>query len=242
MPVSDAYKLTVSTRSLSYARPGSSSAREVAYLVDDDLQARNEVSTFFKAAHIEVIDFGSAGEYLDFPESGNAACVITSLHLPDMSGLELQRRLRSKASPPVIFISAQYDNAATVCAMKAGAVDFLIKPVPLTALLEAARAAFAQDRQMRQQKAELAGLEDRFSTLTRREREVLPLIVGGLLNKQAASVLGISEITLQVHRGQVMRKMKAPCFADLVRMAAKLGIGLEDCPINDQPRSRALDK
>jgi FixJ family two-component response regulator len=199
-------------------------ATEVVYLVDGDAEVRREISSFLMALEIRVITFASAAEYLECTETHTAACVILSLHLPDLDGLELQRRLARKGNPPAIFISGQCDIASTVCAMKAGAIEFLTKPLDLAALLEAIATAFAQDRRVRQQKAELASLQERFSTLTPREREVLPLIVGGLLNKQAASVLGITAFTVQVHRAQVMRKMRAQSFADLVRMASKLSI------------------
>lgn len=197
-------------------------AADVVYLVDGDGEDRREISSFLTALEIRVIAFASAAEYLDFTGTHTAACVILSLRLPDLDGLELQRRLARKGNPPAIFISDQCDIASTVCAMKAGAVEFLTKPLDLAALLEAITTAFAQDRRVRQQKAELASLQERFSTLTPREREVLPLIVGGLLNKQAASVLGITAFTVQVHRAQVMRKMGAQSFAHLVRMGSRL--------------------
>ena len=146
------------------------------------------------------------------------------MHLPDVDGLELQRRLAEKSHPPIIFISGKCDIPSTVQAMKAGAIEFLTKPVDPLALLSAVGTAFAQDRRLRQKKAELVKLQQRLRLLTPRERDVFPLIVGGLLNKQAAAMLGISEVTLQIHRSQVMRKMKAESFADLVRMAIKLRI------------------
>jgi len=197
---------------------------DVVYLVDGDFIVREEISAFLRALDIKVVAFASASEYLDFIGQDTAACVVLSTHLPDLSGLELQKRLGEKANPPVIFISDQCDIESTVCAMKAGAIEFLTKPVDFTALIAAVRAAFVQDRKQRLRKIELAKLQERFSTLTPREREVVPLIVGGLLNKQSASVLGISEVTLQIHRSQVMRKMQAESFAELVRMAVKLRI------------------
>lgn len=198
--------------------------RDVIYLVDDDAPARKAITEFLTALGMKVVSFASAIDYLGFMGRDTAACAILNILLPDISGLELQRRLGEKANPPVIFISDQCDIASTVCAMKAGAVEFLTKPVDLSALIAAIRTALAQDRKWRQKKAELAQLKNRLSRLTPRERQVLPLIVGGLLNKQAASVLGISEVTLQIHRSQVMRKMQADSFADLVRMAVKLDI------------------
>jgi FixJ family two-component response regulator len=199
-------------------------ARDVIYLVDDDAQTRREISEFLSTLSMKVVSFASAIEYLAFMGRDTAACVILNAHLPDISGLELQRRLAERTNPPVIFLSDRCDIRSTVSAMKAGAIEFLTKPVDLAALVAAIRAALAQDRKLRQRKAELAKLQERHSLLTPREREVLPLIVGGLLNKQAAALLGISEVTLQIHRSQVMRKMQAESFADLVRMAVKLRI------------------
>jgi FixJ family two-component response regulator len=198
--------------------------REVVYLVDDDSQFRKEITESLSAVGMRVVSFASAKEYLAFTGRDTAACAILNVYLPDISGLELQWRLAKRENTPVIFISDQCDILSTVCAMKAGAVEFLTKPVDLGALIAAIRAALAQDRKLRQKRAELAKLQERFSLLTPREREVLPLVVGGLLNKQAASMLGISEVTLQIHRSQVMRKMRAESFAELVRMAVKLHI------------------
>ena len=210
---------------------------EVVYLLHPDQPVRQEVSGFLHALQMKVIEFSSGAEYLDFDGTDRAACVVLGLSLPDISGLELQRRLPQKGNPPVIFIGDHSDVVSTVRAMKAGAIDFLTMPIDPGALLEAVETAFELDLHARRQKAELAVLEERFSTLTPREREVLPLIVSGLLNKQAASVLGISDVTLQVHRSQVMRKMKADSFADLVRMTAKLGISLSS---NDGPLGKSL--
>jgi FixJ family two-component response regulator len=210
--------------SLAYNSPRPERLCDAVYLVDDDALAREEISSFLTALELKVIAFASAIEYLDFMGNDTAACLVVNTHLPGISGLELQQRLAEKVSPPVIFISDRCDIACAVYAMKTGALEFLTKPVDLTALAVAVRAALAQDRRLRQKRAELAKLHERFSLLTPREREVLPLIVGGLLNKQAASVLGISEVTLQIHRSQVMRKMQAESFADLVRMAVKLRI------------------
>jgi FixJ family two-component response regulator len=198
--------------------------RDVIYLVDEDLQLRKEITEFFTALGMKVVSFASAVEYLAFAGRDTAACVILNIYLSDISGLELQRRLAERENTPVIFVSDRCDIPSTVSAMKAGAIEFLTKPVDLGALLAAIRLALAQDRKQRQRKAELAELQERLSQLTPREREVFPLVVGGLLNKEAASILGISEVTLKTHRGQVMRKMQAESFAELVRMAVKLRI------------------
>ena len=200
------------------------SADEVIYLVDSDQRVSEELSENLAARGMEVIRFASATEYLNFTRADLSGCLILDMHLPDVGGLELQRRLAEKSHPPIVFISGACDIPSTVQAMKAGAIEFLTKPVDPMALLLAVRVAFAQDRRLRQRKAELAKLQQCCRLLTPREREVFPLIVGGLLNKQAAAMLGISEVTLQIHRSQVMRKMEAESFADLVRMAIKLRI------------------
>jgi FixJ family two-component response regulator len=206
---------------------------EMTYLVDDDPRARQEIPASLAALNLKVLPFASASEYLRFIRRDTAACVILNTCLPDLSGLELQQRLVEKGDPPVIFISDKCDIACIVSAMKAGAIEFLSKPFDLQSLVSAVRVALAQDRELRQRKAEIAQLQERFSLLTPREREVLPLIVGGLLNKQAASVLGISAVTLQMHRGQVMRKTQAKSFAELVRMAMKLSIPHENYGYQD---------
>jgi FixJ family two-component response regulator len=154
-----------------------------------------------------------------------SSCLILDLELADVHGLELQRRLGAfESAPPIIFVSGGQDVATTVRAMKAGAVDFLTKPVDTCLLLSAVQSALEKDKRQRKKQRELAVLRVKFESLTPREREVLPLIVGGLLNKQSAGVLEIAQITLQVHRGQVMRKMKAKSLPDLVRIAVRLGI------------------
>jgi FixJ family two-component response regulator len=173
---------------------------------------------------MNVIGFRSGSEYLEHNRTDDSSCLILDLHLPDMSGLDLQRRLLEKANPPVIFVSGQCDIPSTVRAMKAGAIEFLTKPVDPEALISAVRVAFTKDLEQRRKTAELDSLQRQFAHLTSREREVLPLVAGGMLNKQAAAVLGITEVTVQVHRGQIMKKMEASSFADLVRMAGKLGI------------------
>jgi len=205
-----------------------SSVREqlsnIVYLVDADPVVRTNLSAFLAAEDVKVVAFASAAEYLGYGGRDTANCIILNIQLPDLSGLELQRQLAERANTPVIFIGDQCDIASTVRAMKAGAIDFLTTPFDLPCLMASVRAALAQDRKSRQKRAELAKLQERFSLLTPREREVLPLVVGGLLNKQAASILEISEVTLQIHRSQVMRKMQAESFADLVRMAVKLRV------------------
>lgn len=197
---------------------------EVVYLVSDSPCVLEALSVLREEAGTEVVDFKSAHQFLEHPRIDESSCLIFDLPCQDKDALEMQCRFAEKACPPVIFVCGHSDIQAAVCAMKAGAIELLTKPVNPVALMNAVQAAFARDRKLRQRKAELTKLQERLSLLTPREREVLPLIVGGLLNKQAACVLGISEVTLQIHRSQVMRKMQAESLADLVRMAVKLRI------------------
>jgi FixJ family two-component response regulator len=198
--------------------------REIVYLVGHHLLGGEPLSVALGALGMKAVGFESGRGYLEHARRDEASCLILELQLSDMSGLDLQRRLAGEANPPVIFISDQCDVGSAVRAMKAGAIEFLGKSFDLPALIAAIRTAFAQDRRRRKQKAKLAKLRERFALLTPRERDVLPLILGGLLNKQAASVLGISEVTLQIHRSHAMRKMQAGSFAEFVRMATKLRI------------------
>jgi FixJ family two-component response regulator len=211
-------------------------AGEISYVVDDEACVRDAVCAMLESAEIEVMGFDSAEAYLRHARSDLAACLITDLRMPGINGLELQQRLRAQDSPPIIFISGRGDVPSTVRAMKAGAIEFLTKPLDSNALLTAVIGAFATDRAQRQQRAELNQLQQRLSLLSPREREVLPLIVTGMLNKQAASVLGITGVTLQIHRSQIMRKMAARSFADLVRMAGRLGIPRDPASVQPVPR------
>jgi FixJ family two-component response regulator len=203
---------------------GADLSGNAVYLIDDDLSVLETLSTFLCSVSRSVICFGSAAEYLEHGKQGEASCLIIDMQLPDNSGPVLQRQIAREKSPAVIFITDRPDVAGTVLAMKAGAVQVLTKPLNQSALVEAVSEAFVQDRKWRFRNAELMKLQQRFSLLTPREREVVPLIVGGLLNKQAASMLGISEVTFQIHRSQVMRKMLAGSVAELVRMAFRLRI------------------
>ena len=197
---------------------------DVVYLVDGDPEAREEISAHLAKLEITVIAFDSVAEYLEHTPVGASSCLVLDLQLPHEYGLDWQCRMAGDACPPVVFICTHIDVPSAVRVVKAGAIELLTKPIDTTALLEAVLAALAHDRKLRQRRAELAMLRERLARLTPREREVLPLIVGGLLNKQAASELGISEVTLQIHRSQVMRKMQAESFAELVRMSVKLRI------------------
>jgi FixJ family two-component response regulator len=205
-------------------RADAGTERDIVYIVDDDIRLREALSELIGSLGRTAITFGTAAEYLATNLADSPSCLILDMLLPDMSGLDLQHRLAHENCPPIIFISGRVDIPATVRAMKAGAVEFLAKPVCPDALETAIQTALTEDRERRRRRSELNLLQTRFESLTPREREVLPLVARGLLNKQAAAALGIANVTLQVHRSQVMRKMAARSFAELVRMAERLGI------------------
>ena len=196
----------------------------IIFVLDDDERVREALSSLLSSLGFRVEVFASAREYLDFQKPDSPACLILDLELPGMSGLDLQQKIATEDSPPIIFVTGHGDVPSSVRAMKAGAIEFLLKPYDPQELLRSIDAAIVQDREARLRRAELAGLRRRYSLLTPREREVLPFVVAGLLNKQTAAELGTSEITIQVHRGQIMRKMAASSLAELVKMAGKLGI------------------
>jgi FixJ family two-component response regulator len=196
----------------------------IVLIVDDDRRIRESLTVLLSSFDMHAVAFGSAAEYLAYPQPDIPACLILDVGLPDISGLELQDRLAHGHHPHIVFITGHGDIPSSVRAIKAGAIDFLPKPFKEADLMRAVNAALLQNRDARRARTELAELHRRLSTLTPRQREVLPLIAGGLLNKQAAVTLGISEITLQIHRGNVIRKMGAGSFAELVRMAGMLGI------------------
>jgi FixJ family two-component response regulator len=199
-------------------------ADEVVYLVDDDASVREALGEFLRARGMKVIGFQSAADFLAHERADSAACLILDLKMPGINGLELQERLVDESSPTIIFLSGRGDIPSTVRAIKAGAIEFLTKPVDLETLVPMVTSALARDRENRTRRAELTGLKKRFAALSPREQDVLPLVVKGLLNKQSAAALGIAEVTLQIHRSQIMKKMAADSFAELVRMAEKLGI------------------
>jgi FixJ family two-component response regulator len=197
---------------------------EIVFVVDDDGRIREALSLLLASFDMHVVAFGSAAEYVAYAKPDAAACLVLDVELPDINGLELQSRIAQVDHPHIVFITGHGDIPSSVRAMKAGAVDFLTKPFSEADLMRAIRAALAQSREERRKRAELDDLQLRLSRLTPRERDVLPLVASGLLNKQAAAELGISEITLQIHRGNVMKKMGAASLPELVRMAAALGI------------------
>lgn len=210
----------------------------VVSVVDDDPSMREAVEDLLASNGFVCRTFGSASEYIASEKPDIPACIILDMSLPDINGLELQRQLAASHHPPIVFITGYGDVSSSVQAMKAGAVDFLSKPFKEAELLEAINSALARDRRARVERAERQELNRRYESLTRREREVMSLVVSGLLNKQAAARLGIREVTLQIHRGQVMRKMMAGSLSELVRMSTTLGVPLESSPnLSRSPRT-----
>ena len=199
----------------------------IVYVVDDDVRMCEALRELFTSLGVASVTFGSVAEYVAYPKPDLPACLILDVELPDISGLDFQRQLGDAYHPPIVFITGHGDIPSSVRAIKAGAVDFLAKPFSQPDLIAAVDAAITRDRHARLERAERARLQQRYSSLTPRESQVLPLIVSGLLNKQAAAELGISEVTLQIHRSRIMQKMAADSFADLVRMAGQLNIALE---------------
>ena len=196
----------------------------VIFIVDDDRRIRESLSELLSSFDMRTVTFSCAAEYLAYPKPDVPACLVLDVQLPDINGLDLQGELSERSLPPIVFITGHGDIPSSVRAIKAGAVDFLTKPFKEEDLMRAINAALDRSRENQRKGIELGELQRCFLSLTPREREVLSLIVSGLLNKQAAAELGISEVTLQIHRGNVMKKMEADSFAELVRKAAALGV------------------
>ena len=197
-------------------------ATSIVFVVDDDVSVRESLELLLRTAGWRAETFASAQEFLGRPHPAVASCLVLDVTLPGLSGLDLQKRLAERTDMPIIFITGHGDVPMTVQAMKAGAAEFLTKPFKDDVLLEAIRSAVERSRAALRLDSEMRALKDCYASLTPREREVMALVVSGLLNKQVGGELGISEITVKAHRGQVMRKMKADSLPSLVTMAARL--------------------
>jgi FixJ family two-component response regulator len=200
-----------------------SSVIPIVFIVDDDVSVRESLELLIRDENWKAETFTSAQEFLNHPRKRVPSCLVLDLSLPDLNGLELQKRLAMEhIDMPIIFITGHGDVPKSVQAMKAGALEFLTKPLNNDALVTAIRNALQRSSLALTQDAEMQDLRNRYASLTSREKQVMALVVSGLLNKQVGGELGISEITVKAHRGQVMHKMKANSLPDLVRMATKL--------------------
>ena len=197
----------------------------VVFVVDDDPGVREALSSLFRSVDLQVELFGSAADFLQHKRPEGASCLVLDIRLPGVSGLDFQAQLlKANIHTPIIFMTGHGDIPMSVRAMKAGAVDFLAKPFRDQDMLDAVAAALQRDREAREAEDSTAALRATYELLTAREREVMALVTAGLMNKQAAAQLGLSEITVKIHRGHAMKKMNARSLADLVRMAESLGL------------------
>jgi len=200
----------------------------VVFVVDDDASIRETLTELFLSMGLRIQTFGSAAEFLESRLPDAPGCLVLDVRLPGLSGLDFQAELaRAGIRIPIVFMTGHGDIPMSVRAMKAGAVEFLTKPFRDQDMLDAIQAALAKDRARREQDQKMANLRSLFESLTNREQEVIGLVTAGLMNKQIAAEIGVSEITVKVHRSNVMRKMGARSLADLVRMADALGIRRE---------------
>jgi FixJ family two-component response regulator len=226
--------MTLTERTSSKAEALPALAAATVFVVDDDLSVREALESLIRFAGWQPETFESAEEFLARPRLRSPSCLVLDVTLPELNGLDLQKRIASeRADMPIIFITGQGDIPMSVQAMKAGAVEFLTKPFGEEVLLRAIQAALERSFAALRQIADSQALRDRHDTLSPREREVMVLVTAGQLNKQVGSQLGISEITVKAHRGKLMRKMQADSLADLVNMAAALGLSSNS---KDRPR------
>ncbi len=205
-------------------RPSMTAVQPTVFIVDDDVSVRESLEALVADAGWKPEVFGSAQEFLARPRKPQTSCLVLDVGLPDLNGLELQKRIGQRADLPIIFITGHGDIPMTVQAMRAGAVEFLTKPFTPAVLLTAIQGALERSRASLDSELDLQALRDRYRALSRREKEVMALVVRGQLNKQVGGELGISEITVKAHRGRMMRKMRAKSLPELVNMADRLGI------------------
>lgn len=217
-----------------------SDSESLVYVVDDDASVRAALESLLRSAGFTAQCFASASEFLARLPSTAPACLILDLRLPEGSGLDLQRELADREPMPIVFITGHGDIPTSVRAIKAGAVEFLPKPFQDDDLLAAVEQALARARNEWRARTNLSSLQSRFASLTPRERQVLSHVVTGMLNKQIASALGISEVTVKGHRGQVMQKLRANSVADLVRMAGMVGVGPDWAEPNAMAEARVV--
>ena len=218
------YTVTLSTAARGLGVVSMTDGKGTVFVVDDDVSVRESLELLLRTEGWRYEAFASAQEVLSRPRHKGPCCMVLDVALPGLSGLELQKQLAERTDMPIIFITGYGDVPKSVQAMKAGAVEFLTKPFRDDVLLDAIRGAVERSRAALREESELRVLRDCYESLTPRERDVMALVVSGLLNKQVGGELGISEITVKAHRGQVMRKMKADSLPELVTMAARLGV------------------
>ena len=218
--------ITMTSREATYSTTSRVPATTpIVFVVDDDISVRESLELLIESAGWQPETFASAQEFLSRPRATVPSCLVLDVALPDLNGLDLQKRIAAdRPDLPIIFITGCSDVPISVQAMKAGAIDFLTKPFGDDVLLSAIRQALERSRRALEREAHIKGLRENYAALTPREREVMVLVVSGLLNKQVGGELGISEITVKAHRGQVMRKMKADSLPALVNMVARLGL------------------